>query len=142
MAEAKSGDTVKVHYTGQLQDGQVFDTTREDEPFEFTIGSGEVINGFEEAVVGMEPGQARKTTIPAKDAYGAHREDLVAEFGRGEFPDDLELEEGQALQIEEENGQRLVVRIVEVGDETVKLDGNHPLAGEDLTFHIELVDIA
>lgn len=141
MAEAKSGDTVKVHYTGQLQDGQVFDTTREDEPFEFTIGSGDVISGFEEAVVGMEPGQARKTTIPAEDAYGAHRDDLVAEFDRGEFPDDLELEEGQALQIEEENGQKLVVRIVDVGDETVKLDGNHPLAGEDLTFHIELVDI-
>ncbi len=142
MAAAKSGDTVKVHYTGMLEDGQIFDTTEGDEPFEFTIGEGEVIAGFEEAVVGLEPGQSRSAKVTSEEAYGPYRDDLLADFPRSEFPDDLDLEEGQALEIEDPSGQRTLVRIVEVKDDAVTLDGNHPLAGQDLMFEVELVEVA
>ncbi len=141
MAEAKRGDTVRVHYTGQLQDGTEFDSSRGRDPLEFEVGSGQVIPGFETAVEGMNPGDSRTTTIEAANAYGQRREDLLVEIGRDQIPSDIELTVGQPLQVKGQDDQPFVVHIAEVQDETVKLDANHPLAGQDLTFEIELVEI-
>jgi len=141
MAEAKAGDTVKVHYKGTLEDGTVFDQSEEGGPLEFTIGEGQIIPGFEEAVLGMNPGQSLEVTVPPEKAYGQHREDLVAAIDRAELPDDLNPELGQMLRVQTGGGQSMVVRIAELDDETITLDGNHPLAGEDLTFQIELLEI-
>ncbi len=141
MAEAESGDTVKVHYKGTLDDGTVFDDSHDGEPIEFTIGDGELIPGFEEAVIGMTPEDSKEVEIPKDEAYGEHREDLVATIDRNELPDDMDVEEGQHLRMEGQNGQTMIVRVVELDEDTVTLDGNHPLAGEDLTFNIELLEI-
>jgi len=141
MAQAHTGDRVKVHYTGTLDDGRVFDTSEEGEPLEFTIGGNEVIRGFEQTIVGMEPGETRKVTIASADAYGPHRQEMVAEVERSRFPDDLDFRVGQQLQIEHEDGRTLLTTITAVTDSTVTIDANHPLAGEDLTFKITLVSI-
>lgn len=141
MAEAKRGDTVRVHYTGQLQDGTEFDSSRERDPLEFEVGSGQVIPGFETAVEGMNPGDSTTTTIAADNAYGQRREDLLVEIGRDQIPEDIELAVGQPLQVKGQDDQPFVVHIAEVQEETVKLDANHPLAGQDLTFEIELLEI-
>lgn len=141
MSKAKQGDTVKVHYKGTLEDGTVFDTTAGRDPLEFTIGGGEILPGFEQAVVGMASGEKRRTEIAAKDAYGEHQTDRVIEVGRDKFPDEIQPEIGQRLQMVREGGEALPVTVVEVGDESVTLDANHPLAGKDVTFEIELVEI-
>jgi FKBP-type peptidyl-prolyl cis-trans isomerase 2 len=141
VAEAQSGDKVKVHYTGKLADGTVFDTTEDATPFEFTIGADEVIAGFEEAVQGMEPGDAKTVTLPPEEAYGPRNDEWVLEVDRDELPDQLDVEVGQQLRIEQEGGESTIVRVSEVNPETVKLDANHPLAGEELTFEIELVEV-
>jgi len=142
MATAKNGDLVKVHYTGKLNDGTVFDTSENREPLQFTLGKQEVIPGFESAVVGMEAGDKKTVTIPEAQAYGPHLEDLVATFKREQFPAEIELELGQQLEIPREDGQTLLVRISDLKDDSVTLDANHPLAGKDLTFEIELVEKA
>ncbi|MFW6189369.1 MAG: FKBP-type peptidyl-prolyl cis-trans isomerase [Planctomycetota bacterium] len=142
MAEAEGGDKVRVHYTGKLEDGTVFDTSTEGEPLEFTIGAGEVIPGFEQGVVGMETGEEKTIEVSSGDAYGPHRDDWVLEVDRDELPDDLELEIGQQLQIEQESGETTLVRVAAVTPDMVRLDANHPLAGEDLVFDVELVEIA
>jgi peptidylprolyl isomerase len=141
MSQAKMGDTVKVHYTGTLDDGAVFDTSAEREPLEFTIGSGQVIPGFDIALIDMLPGESKVLTIPAEEAYGERSEELVAEIERERLPEGLELEIGQQLQLGLADGQEAVVMIVDLSDTTVTLDANHPLAGLDLTFEIELVEI-
>lgn len=141
MALVVLGDTVKVHYTGRLDDGTVFDSSLEREPLEFTTGSGEVIPGFEEGVIGMNVGDTKTITIPAEQAYGPHRTDLVAVFEREQFPPDLSPEIGQQLQLRQQNGQPFVVTVTEVCDTCVTLDANHPLAGKDLTFDLQLVEI-
>jgi peptidylprolyl isomerase len=141
MAQAKDGDTVKVHYTGKLQDGTVFDTSEEREPLEFTIGNGQVIPGFETAVAGMEPNETKTASIPADKAYGPRREEMMLEVERTHFPDDLKPEVGQQLQMRRPDGQVFVVAVSDVSEESVTLDANHPLAGEDLTFEITLVEI-
>jgi len=141
MAEAKQGDTVRVHYTGQLDDGTEFDTSRERDPLEFQVGSGQVIAGFESAVAGMTVGDSCKTTIGADEAYGPRRDELVVDVERSQLPGDMDFEVGQALQVKDQNDQPFVVHVAEIADETVKLDANHPLAGRDLTFEIELVEI-
>lgn len=141
MAEAKKGDTVQVHYEGSLDDGTSFDTSRERDPLEFTIGSGQVIPGFDAAVVGMEPGDTRTVKVPAVDAYGPRREDLLAAVDRARFPDEIEVEVGRRVEVRQPDGTKQVLTIAEVGDEQVTLDANHPLAGKDLTFAIELVAI-
>lgn len=141
MADAQQGDTVKVHYKGMLQDGTVFDDSADREPLEFTIGNGEIIPGFEEAVVGMSPGESQTVELASDEAYGPHRDDLVAAVSRSELPDDLDPEVGQRLEIQQRDGQSMVVKVTEVDESTITLDGNHPLAGQDLTFEIELVDI-
>ncbi|MBF0585749.1 peptidylprolyl isomerase [Prosthecochloris sp. N3] len=141
MAEAKQGDKVKVHYTGKLGDGSVFDSSVEREPLEFTIGEGAVIPGFEQAVVGLEPGGKTETTIEADNAYGQHSQDLVTEVPRERMPQDLQVTIGQQLQVSMANGQNAIVLVTDVSDTAVTIDANHPLAGQDLTFSIELVEI-
>jgi peptidylprolyl isomerase len=141
MAQAHMGDRVKVHYTGTLADGTVFDTTRDGEPLEFTMGGREVIPGFEEAIVGMQPGETRTTVVPAAEAYGPHRHEMVAHVERERFPGNPAFTVGQQLQITQNDGQKLVARVTDVTPTTVALDANHPLAGKDLTYRITLVSI-
>jgi FKBP-type peptidyl-prolyl cis-trans isomerase 2 len=141
MAEAKQGDTVKVHYTGKLDDGTVFDTSAEREPLQFTIGQGQIIPGFEEAVVGMNEGESKTTQIPSDAAYGPHRDEMIVEVDRSQFPPNLDPEVGQQLQIRQPDGQAIVVTVTDLSNESATLDANHPLAGKDLTFDIELVQV-
>lgn len=142
MPQAKNGDTVLIHYTGSLDDGHVFDSSRQrDEPFEFTIGSGNVIPGFERAVGGMEPGETKKFTIPVNEAYGERNDEMVFEFPKSELPDEVEPEAGMVLEAQGQDGGQYRLTVVAVGEESVTLDGNHPLAGRELTFEIELLEI-
>lgn len=141
MVQAKSGDTVKIHYTGRLDDGTVFDSSAEREPLEFTLDGGQVIPGFDQAVMGMSPGQSKTEKIPMDQAYGPHRPELVVEVDKQQFPPDVQPEVGQQLQVQQENGQIIPVFVTQVTDSKVTLDANHPLAGEDLTFDIQLVEI-
>lgn len=141
MAEASKGTNVKIHYTGRLDDGTVFDTSRERDPLDFTVGEGKVIPGFEEAVEGMAEGEEKTTTIPAEDAYGPRRDDLVLPVERARLPEGLDPEVGQPLQMQTEDGQVVQVVVAELRDDVVMLDANHPLAGRDLTFDIELVEV-
>jgi peptidylprolyl isomerase len=141
LSQAKSGDTVQVHYTGRLNDGSQFDTSSGGEPLQFEIGGGQVIPGFEDGVVGLTVGQSKTFTIPADQAYGPHHDDWVVKVPRERIPDQVVLEEGRQLQIRQENGEAAVVTIVQVTDSEVTLDANHPLAGQDLTFEIQLVAI-
>ena len=169
MAQAKTGDKVKVHYTGTLEDGSVFDTSedpieqpndpscgcgsRKDTddgcgcgshslgPMEFVIGAGQLIPKFEAAVIGLEPGQSITVSIPADDAYGQRAEEMVAVIERSEVPADINPEQGHQMEVILEDGTPLPVLVTEVTDTTITLDGNHPLAGRDLTFSIRLVEI-
>jgi peptidylprolyl isomerase len=141
MAAAKNGDKVQVHYTGRLDDGTVFDSSEGRDPLEFELGTGAVIPGFEAAIVGMQAGEKRSTHIPADQAYGPHHEEMIMAVARDQFPPEFEPEVGQQLQIQQEDGQTFVVRVAEISEAEVTLDGNHPLAGEDLNFDIQLVGI-
>jgi peptidylprolyl isomerase len=149
MSQAKTGDKVTVHYTGRLEGGEVFDSSecREDDcgcesgPMEFVIGEGQVIPGFEQAIIGMGPGDEKTVTIPAIEAYGERMDEMVAEVDRSEIPPDLELAVGLSLEVTQENGNAFPVLITEVNETTVTLDANHPLAGKDLTFELRLVQI-
>lgn len=141
MQQVKSGDTVRVHYTGTLSDGSVFDTSRDREPIEFVVGGGQVISGFDRAVEGMQPGEARTVTIPADEAYGQRRDELQVSVAKEQLPEGLDPSVGQQLQVSQ-GGQNFRVTVREVSEETVLLDANHPLAGETLTFQLELVGIA
>ncbi len=140
MAQAKSGDTVRVHYTGRLEDGSVFDSSEGREPLEFVLGAQQVIPGFEEAVDGLSPGEERSVSIPADRAYGPRREEMVLTVGRDQFPDEIQPEVGQQLQMSQD-GQVAIVTITGVSDADVTLDANHPLAGKDLMFDVQLVEI-
>ena len=141
MAQAKAGDTVKVHYTGKLKDGEVFDTSADREPLEFKIGENQLIPDFEQAVVGMEPGESKSINIAAENAYGPHQEQMVMVIDRKEIPQGLDPQVNQRLQVQQQNGQAFVVTVTAVSEENVTLDGNHPLAGKDLTFDIQLTEI-
>lgn len=141
MSKAKDGDTVKVHYTGKLDNGDVFDTSREREPFEFKLGDQAVIPGFEKGVVGMAVGDAKTIEISPEDAYGAKKEDLVVEVEKSELPEDITPSVGQRLQIRQEDGNPIVVTITEMDEDNITLDANHPLAGYTLFFDVELVEI-
>lgn len=140
MALAKQGDTVRVHYTGTLDDGKEFDSSRGLDPLTFVLGTGSVIQGFDDAVTGMAVGDEKRVTIPAEEAYGARRDELTLQLPRAELPPDLELEEGTQLRMEQGH-ESIVVTVRELDDETVTLDANHPLAGEALTFDLRLVEI-
>ncbi len=143
MPKVKDGDTVKVHYTGKLtEDGTVFDSSQEREPLEFTLGEGQLIPGFEEAVIGMEEGDSTTVEIESQDAYGQRREDLELEVSKSDLPDNVDPQVGMQLQMQQqENGRAIPVQITAVEDDFVKLDANHPLAGKDLTFDIELIEL-
>jgi peptidylprolyl isomerase len=141
MRTARSGDTVKVHYTGRLDDGTVFDSSREHDPLTFTIGEGSLIRGFEDAVVGMSVGEAKTETVPSGMAYGDEAPELFMNVARGDFPPDVEPVVGQMLEIRKPDGRRIPVIVNDVTEEEVTLNANHPLAGKDLTFEIQLVEI-
>jgi peptidylprolyl isomerase len=141
MVQAQRGDTVKVHYTGKLSDKSVFDSSSGGDPLEFTIGAGEVIPGFEQAVLGMQPGESRTTMIPSDQAYGDYDEEMILEVDRGQLPGDVAPEVGQQYQVVNPEGEAMIVTVAEVSDDAVTLDANHPLAGQDLTFDIQLVEI-
>jgi peptidylprolyl isomerase len=141
MSQARDGNSVKVHYTGTLDDGTVFDTSDGREPLEFTLGEGHVIPGFENAVRGMSPGETKTATIPAQDAYGMREPAAVFEVSRAQLPADVEPEEGQQLGLQDQHGRMIPAVVTEVTDTSVTIDANHPLAGRDLTFKIELVDV-
>ena len=140
-AQAKNGDTVQVNYTGKLADGTVVDSSVGREPLEFTLGVGQVIPGFEKAVLGMKVGEKKTVTIPVDEAYGPHHDDLVAEVPREKLPEDITPEVGQQLGVKRTDGGTSIVTIISVSDNTVTIDANHPLAGKGLTFEIELVKI-
>jgi peptidylprolyl isomerase len=139
---AKVGDTVKVHYTGTLADGSVFDSSIGREPLQFTLGDGQMIPGFEQAVIGMALGEIKTVTIPADQAYGPYYEELVFVVSRDQLPPGMAPEVGQKLQMQSETGQIMVVTVKEVSETTVTLDANRELAGKDLTFEIQLVEIS
>jgi peptidylprolyl isomerase len=141
MAAAKKGDNVKIHYKGTLQDGTVFDSSEGRDPLGFTLGSGQVIPGFDEAVMGMSEGDAKNVTIPVDKAYGPRNDELVMPVPLSQVPADLKPEVGQQLQMGGPNGQPVMVSVVDVTDEHIMLDANPPLAGEELIFDIELVAI-
>ncbi|HEY9661166.1 MAG TPA: peptidylprolyl isomerase [Allocoleopsis sp.] len=142
MAQAKLGDTVAVHYTGKLDDGTVFDSSEGQDPLQFAIGSGSLIPGFEQAVIGMNPGDSKTAQIPAGEAYGDYHPEMVLVVDRQQVPPDMPLSVGTQLQIQQQGGQVIPVIVTDVSDGAVTLDANHPLAGEDLTFEIRLVEIA
>jgi peptidylprolyl isomerase len=141
MAQAKQGDTVQLHYMGKLQDGTVFDSSRERHPLQFTIGSGQVIAGFEQAVIGMKIGELKTARIPMEQAYGPHRDDMIVTMDRSKLPAGVNPKIGQRLEITQVDDQTSLVTVTEVTESTLTLDANHPLAGKELTFDIELVGI-
>jgi peptidylprolyl isomerase len=140
MAKAAVGCTVKVHYTGSVDDGTVFDSSEQGEPLEFTIGNGELIPGFEQGVIGMEVGETKTVKIPATEAYGSRMEELVRTVPRTRLPPGVEPKIGAQLRLNGGDGQYMAVTITEVSESSVTLDGNHPLAGKDLTFALRLVE--
>jgi peptidylprolyl isomerase len=142
MTQAKSGDTVRIHYTGTLQDGSVFDSSEGRDPLEFQLGSGQVIPGFDDGVTGMTVGEKKTIEIPCDQAYGAINPQAMQNVPRAEIPDHIPLDLGTQLQVQAGNGQTMMVVVANVTEDTVTLDANHPLAGKDLTFALELVEIA
>lgn len=141
MQQAKQGDKVHVHYRGKLDDGTVFDSSEGSEPIVFTIGSGDVIPGFEHAVEGMTSGEKKTERIAAENAYGERRDELVFTVGREQMPENTEVEVGDTLQVGFPDGSSAAVQVAGIDDGSVTLDANHPLAGKNLTFDLELVDI-
>lgn len=141
MTQAKEGDTVRISYTGTLTDGTVFDTSEGRDPLEFTIGSGQIIPGLDEAMPGMEVGEKKRVEIGVMEAYGPSHSDRVLEVPLEELPADIPREEGITLAMQGPDGQQVPVRVVAVSDTKMTLDANHPLAGQDLVFDVELVSI-
>jgi len=141
MTQARTGDTVQIHYNGSLSDGTPFDSSAGRDPIEFAVGAGQVIPGFDKAVEGMAVGESKTVRIPPEDAYGPHLDQLVQEVPNTALPDDLTPEVGMQLQGTSGSGQTMQFVVTDVGDGTITLDGNHPLAGRELDFEIELVAI-
>jgi peptidylprolyl isomerase len=141
MAQAQLGNTVRVHYTGRLTDGSTFDSSEQRDPLEFTLGNGELIPGFEQAILGMTPGQSKTETIPAEQAYGPHRAELLMEVDRHNLPPDLQPYVGQQLQMTRPNGTVVRVCVSALDASKVTLDANHPLAGKELIFDLTLMEI-
>lgn len=141
MTQAKSGDTVRIHYTGTLDDGTQFDSSAGRDPLEFALGSGQVIPGFDSAVDGMAVGESKSVTIEPDDGYGQRHDQLVQQVPKSALPDDMEPEVGMQLQSQSPDGQVMQMVVTEVADDAITVDANHPLAGQALTFAIELVEI-
>jgi peptidylprolyl isomerase len=142
MSTAKTGDTVKVHYTGRLDDDIVFDTSRGKSPLQLTIGEGNLIKGFEKGLIGMEVGEKKNLVIPPEEAYGQNDEKLTTKVSRSHLPDSVQPAIGMQLQVKQKDGSIFMVWITGMDEETVTLDANHPLAGKTLNFDVELTDIA
>ena len=141
MQQVKTGDKVKVHYHGRLTNGETFDSSEGRQPLEFEVGSGMVIKGFDDGVTGMKVGEKKTINIPAENAYGPMNAEMIIEYPRSQFPEHIELEVGTPLVMSSASGQQYQVKIVEIKDDVVVLDANHPLAGEELIFDLELVEI-
>jgi peptidylprolyl isomerase len=141
MTDAKTGDTVRIHYTGTLSDGTTFDSSAGRDPLQFEVGSGQIIPGLDSAIPGMSVGDKKTVEVPSEAAYGPHHPEGVQTVPRDQFPPDLPTDPGTRLEMRGPDGRGIPVVIVETTDETVKLDANHPLAGKDLTFDIELMEI-
>lgn len=141
MVQAEVGDTVRVRYTGRSEDGTVFDSSADGEPLRFTLGQERMISGFERAVVGMRPREVKTVTVPADQAYGPRQEELVVEIDRSTIPMGIEPNVGMAIEIGKSKDKMLHVEVIEVTESKIVLDANHPLAGKDLIFEIELVEI-
>ena len=141
MIQVKSGDTVKVHYTGKLEDGTVFDSSDGREPLEFKIGGGQVIKGFDDGVTGMLVDEVKTVTIPAEEAYGPRRDEMVISVPKTQFPENITPEVGMQLQMQQQNNQMVVVTVANVGETEVTLDANHHLAGKTLIFDLKLIEI-
>ncbi|MBI4833714.1 MAG: peptidylprolyl isomerase [Planctomycetes bacterium] len=141
MAQAKRGDTVKVHYTGKLQDGSVFDSSIKREPLQFTLGARQVVPGFEEGVLGMDLNETKTVTIPPEKAYGQHYEKRVATFPLKELPSDIKPELDKMVYFTQPDGRRAGFKVTKLTKDSVTFDGNHPLAGKALIFEITLVEI-
>lgn len=141
MSKVKEKDTVRVHYTGKLTDGQVFDSSREREPIEFTLGEGQLIPGFEKGMIGMEVSETKTLNIPMDEAYGARNNELIQEVPKAELPEEIKPEVGMNLMSRTPDGREIPLTVTEVKDEAIVVDANHPLAGKDLEFEVELVEI-
>jgi peptidylprolyl isomerase len=142
MTQAKKGDKVKVHYTGKLEDGTVFSSSPQEEPLQFTIGEGQILPGFEEALIGMNPGESKTVQIGPENGYGPRLEELVVVIDRERLPNQMDPALGERLQIRQTDGRTIAVTVTDVSPSTVTLDANHPLAGKDLTFDIRLLEFA
>lgn len=141
MEKAKTGDKVKVHYNGSLEDGTVFGSSPEQEPIEFTIGQKNILPSFENAVIGMSEGDKKEVSIPPEDAFGHRKEDLIFDVERSKLPSDIDLKLGVILRVGSDTGQNFDATITHIDDKIVTLDGNHPLAGKVLNLEIQLVEI-
>ncbi|MEP7375072.1 MAG: FKBP-type peptidyl-prolyl cis-trans isomerase [Chitinophagaceae bacterium] len=141
MKQVKSGDKIKVHYHGRLTNGETFDKSEGREPLEFEVGSGMVIKGFDDGVTGMAVGDKKTINIPAHEAYGPKNPEMIIDMPKDRFPKDMEIEVGMPLSMSDGQGQQFQVVVAEVQEEVVILDANHPLAGEELIFDLELVEI-
>ena len=141
MPQVKTGDTVKVHYTGSLGNGRIFDSSTDREPLEFTVGAHQVVPGFEQAVLGMSPGESKTSLIPADQAYGQRDNRLIMRVSKSQLPPDMAVKLNDRLQMRGGDGRVMNVTVAEITDDGLVLDGNHFLAGQDLTFDLELVEI-
>lgn len=141
MKQASNGSNVKVHYKGSFDDGTVFDSSQGCDPLEFSIGGGQVIPAFEDAVIGMNMGETKTIRITADKAYGAHNEEMVVVFTRDKLPADIQPEVGQAFRFQQCDGYSVEVKVIDVSESTVTFDANHPLAGKDLNFEIQLIEM-
>jgi len=142
MTHATAGNTVRIHYTGTLEDGSVFDSSEGRDPLEFTVGSGQIIPGLDRAIDGMTAGEQKTVTIPATEAYGEYQAEAKQDVPRDQIPADIPLDPGTMLNMQTPDGRQVPVQVAEVTETTVTLDANHPLAGKDLTFAVELVSVA
>ena len=141
MSQVKENNTVKVHYTGKLSDGQVFDSSEGKDPLEFTLGQGRLIPGFEKGLMDMKLNEKKTVTIAKEEAYGEVNQDLIQEVQKSELPQEITPEVGMGLVSKSSDGQEMNLQVIEVREESIVLDGNHPLAGKDLTFDLEVVEI-
>lgn len=136
-----AGNQVSVHYTGTFDDGEVFDSSQNREPLAFEVGAGQMIQGFDQAVLGMKQGESKKISLAPEEAYGPRNEELIIDIPNTNFPDDLKLEVGMMLQMTNQSGQPVPATVVEINEESVKMDVNHPMAGKTLNFDIEIVEV-
>ncbi len=142
MTQAAAGNTVRFHYTGTLEDGSVFDSSEGRDPLEFELGSGSIIPGLDRAIAGMSAGEQKTVTIPSAEAYGDYQPQARQDVPREQIPDHIPLDEGTMLQMQTPDGRQIPVKVTSVSDSTVTLDANHPLAGKDLTFAVEVVSVS